>query len=116
MRDPIIVDFFDPEAFCEELQHQSQKAISYGCVRIETIQRPSPVAPQYCSVTVCATAIGAAGQLLLRLRQYAGDLTNLSSDADVRDRVAKTRRMIEAHAEALKLEVLNGVFSTDRGL
>lgn len=114
MRDPIIVDFGDPEEFCEELRRQ--EAVSYNVVRVTTIQRPLNLGPHARSITFCATAIVAAGQLLLRLKFHAGDILFPEANDGVLDRIAKARRFVEAHAEQLKLEVRNGVYSTDRGL
>lgn len=113
MRDPIIVEFGDPKDFIQELaRHDS---ISWDQLRLTCVYRATGTL-NFTTLMVVATAIVAAGGILLRLRHCVGELTGLDSDAKVRERAAAAMRLLDEAATRRGLEVRAGVFSTDRGM
>lgn len=109
MRDPFTVDFSLAEEFAAELQ--THDAISWDTVRLSLVRRRSRDIPTWDSVTVVATAVVAAGGVLLRLRQYVGEFTGLQSDLAVSERAKAAMTLVEQTAVRRGLRVRAGVYS-----
>lgn len=107
MRDPITVDFSIAEEFCAELQ--THDPVAWDTVRLTL--RVQAVNEIVRNVTVVATAVVAAGGILLRLRQYVGEYMGLAADRTTDARAKAAMTLVEQTAVRRGLKVRPGVYS-----